>query len=159
MERRRLGGQGPQISAIGYGAWGAGGDMWGAEVPAERVKDAMHAAIDAGISWIDTAEAYGDGRSETLVGEVVRERRGDVMVFTKVAPFATGTRPDEVRKASGARWSGSASTRSTSIRFTGPTRTASRSKRRGAPWPRVSTKASPDGSACRTSTATSSSGV
>jgi len=99
MERRRLGGQGPQISAIGYGAWGAGGDMWGAEVPAERVKDAMHAAIDAGISWIDTAEAYGDGRSETLVGEVVRERRGDVMVFTKVAPFATGTRPDEVRKA------------------------------------------------------------
>lgn len=99
MERRRLGTQGPEISVIGYGAWGAGGDMWGEAVPAERVKAAMHAAIDGGVNWIDTAEAYGDGRSEVLVGEVIRDRRDDVMVFTKVAPFATGTRPDEIHKA------------------------------------------------------------
>jgi aryl-alcohol dehydrogenase-like predicted oxidoreductase len=99
MERRRLGAHGPEISAIGYGAWGAGGDMWGPEVPAEQVTDAMHAAIDAGVNWIDTAEAYGDGRSELLVGEVIRDRRDEVLVFTKVAPFASGTRPSEVRKA------------------------------------------------------------
>jgi aryl-alcohol dehydrogenase-like predicted oxidoreductase len=59
----------------------------------------MRAAIDSGMNWIDTAEAYGDGRSESLVGEVAREAGGAVMVFTKVAPFATGTRPDEIHKA------------------------------------------------------------
>src|SRR3954447_10851161 len=99
MQRRRLGKQGPEISVVGYGAWGAGGDMWGPEVPADRVKQAMRAAIDAGMTWIDTAEAYGDGRSESLVGEVVRDGGGDVMVFTKVAPFRTGTRPDEIHEA------------------------------------------------------------
>lgn len=99
MERRRLGMQGPEISVVGYGAWGAGGDMWGAEVPADQVKQAMRAAIDSGMNWIDTAEVYGDGRSESLVGDVARDAGGAVMVFTKVAPFATGTRPDEVHKA------------------------------------------------------------
>jgi aryl-alcohol dehydrogenase-like predicted oxidoreductase len=99
MERRRLGKDGPEISVIGYGAWGAGGEMWGDEVPADQVRDSMRVAVDAGVNWIDTAEAYGDGRSEILVGDVVRDHRDEVLVFTKVAPFATGTRPEEVRKA------------------------------------------------------------
>jgi aryl-alcohol dehydrogenase-like predicted oxidoreductase len=99
MQRRRLGSKGPQISVIGYGAWGAGGEMWGEDVPADRVRDAMRAAIDAGVNWIDTAEAYGDGRSEILAGDVVRDYRDEVLIFTKVAPFATGTRPEEVQKA------------------------------------------------------------
>ncbi|MFL5766436.1 MAG: aldo/keto reductase [Actinomycetota bacterium] len=99
MERRRLGSNGPQVSVIGYGAWGAGGEMWGEDVPADRVRDAMRSAIDAGVNWIDTAEAYGDGRSEILAGDVVRDHRDEVLIFTKVAPFATGTRPEEVHKA------------------------------------------------------------
>src|SRR4051812_49057722 len=99
MERRRLGSQGPEISVIGYGAWGAGGEMWGDEGPSERVRDAMRAAIEAGGNWIDTAEADRDGRSEILAGDVVRDHRDDVLIFTKVAPFATGTRPEEVHKA------------------------------------------------------------
>ena len=99
MERRRLGSDGPEISVIGYGAWGAGGEMWGDEVPADRVRSAMRSAVDAGVNWIDTAEAYGDGRSEILAGDIVRDHHDEVLIFTKVAPFASGTRPEEVHKA------------------------------------------------------------
>jgi aryl-alcohol dehydrogenase-like predicted oxidoreductase len=96
---RTLGSRGPEISVVGYGAWEAGGEMWGSPVEQEHILAAMHAAVDAGTNWIDTAEAYGDGRSEELVGKVLRERRGEVMVFTKVAHFASGVRPTDVRRA------------------------------------------------------------
>src|SRR5436189_6385688 len=99
MRMQRLGAAGPDISAIGYGAWEAGGEMWGSTVEQEQVLGAMHAAVDAGITWIDTAEAYGDGRSEELVGKVARERRDEVLVFTKVAHFASGARRQDVRRA------------------------------------------------------------
>ena len=90
MNKRQLGTQGPEISVIGYGAWEAGGTGWGAEVPDEQTIEAMHAAIDAGITWIDTAEVYGRGRSEELVGKAL-QGRDDCMVFTKVAPSGAGT--------------------------------------------------------------------
>ena len=90
MDMRKLGTQGPEISVIGYGAWEAGGTGWGAEVPDEKTIEAMNAAIDAGINWIDTAEVYGRGRSEELVGKAL-EGRDDCMVFTKVAPGGAGT--------------------------------------------------------------------
>lgn len=99
MLRRRLGSDGPEISVVGYGAWGAGGDMWGPEVDEDRVIEAMEAAVDAGVDWIDTAEAYGDGRSEELVGRVLRRHGGRVRVFTKVAPFASGLRAPQVHQA------------------------------------------------------------
>ncbi|HVL32024.1 MAG TPA: aldo/keto reductase, partial [Actinomycetota bacterium] len=99
MERRKLGTSDLDISVVGYGAWEAGGAMWGDHYSDDASKDAMLAAIDAGMNWIDTAEAYGDGRSEELVGEVIEQRRGHVMIFTKVAPFATGTRPEQVKQA------------------------------------------------------------
>lgn len=98
MERRRLGSSGPQISVVGYGTWEAGGDLWGEPVAEREVIRAIEAGLDAGINWIDTAEAYGDGRSEEIVGAVVR-RRPDVMVFTKVAHFASGARPEDVARA------------------------------------------------------------
>jgi aryl-alcohol dehydrogenase-like predicted oxidoreductase len=98
MQTRRLGADGPEISVVGLGAWEAGGDQWGHRPDEEAVR-AMHAAIDAGITWIDTAEVYGDGRSEALVGRVLRERPGEVMVFTKVAHFGSGLRPDSIRRA------------------------------------------------------------
>jgi aryl-alcohol dehydrogenase-like predicted oxidoreductase len=98
MEKRRLGSNGPEISVVGLGGWEAGGDQWGKRPEAETVQ-AMHAAIDAGMNWIDTAEAYGDGHSEELVGEVLRDRRDDVLVFTKVAHFTSGLRPDDIRRA------------------------------------------------------------
>ena len=99
MERRRLGSRGPEISVVGYGAWEAGGEQWGEDVDDARVIEAMEAAVDNGMTWLDTAEAYGDGRSEELVGRVAQRHRGEVMVFTKVAPFASGLRPEQVKQA------------------------------------------------------------
>ncbi|HJP66001.1 MAG TPA: aldo/keto reductase [Actinomycetota bacterium] len=101
MRTRRLGKNGPEITVVGYGAWEAGGDMWGPNESEEQVINAIRAAIDAGMTWIDTAEVYGRGTSERLVGRAVKGRRDDVLIFTKVAPRGSGTgfRPDEVKQA------------------------------------------------------------
>ena len=91
MQRRKLGKDGPQISVIGYGAWEAGGGYHSVNPPDEELIGAMRAAFDHGVNWVDTAEAYGAGRSEELVGQAVAGRE-DVMVFTKVIfpPFGSG---------------------------------------------------------------------
>src|SRR5918996_1030512 len=74
MRTRQLGSNGPEISVIGYGAWEAGGDAWGPNESDQVVIDAIGAGIDAGITWIDTAEVYGDGQSEELVGRAIEGR-------------------------------------------------------------------------------------
>ena len=96
-----MGSSGPEISVIGYGAWEAGGADWGPNDSEEAVITAMHAALDAGIDWIDTAEVYGDGVSERIVGRAVADRRDDVLIASKVAPAPEGTgfRPEQVRSA------------------------------------------------------------
>jgi aryl-alcohol dehydrogenase-like predicted oxidoreductase len=101
MRRRRLGEQGPEISVIGYGAWEAGGTAWGPNDSEQAVIDAIQVGLDAGIDWIDTAEVYGDGVSELLVGQAVAGRRDDVTLATKVAPAPEGSgfTPAQVRKA------------------------------------------------------------
>jgi aryl-alcohol dehydrogenase-like predicted oxidoreductase len=101
MQTRKLGSKGPEITVIGFGTWEAGGQSWGANESEEAVVDAITAGIDAGIGWIDTAEVYGDGVSERLVGRAIRGRREDVHVATKVAPEPEGTgfRPEQVRLA------------------------------------------------------------
>jgi methylglyoxal reductase len=100
VKMRRLGTDGPEISVIGFGAWEAGGMAWGPNPPDEQTIKAMHAGFDNGMNWIDTAEVYGGGRSEELVGEAARDRP-NAMVFTKVAPRPAGSgfRPEEVRRA------------------------------------------------------------
>ena len=101
MKRQRLGSEGPEISVIGFGAWEAGGADWGPNPPDDEVVGAMRAAFDAGITWIDTAEVYGDGTSEEFVGRAIEGRRDEVVVATKVAPRPDGTgfRRDEIRAA------------------------------------------------------------
>ena len=101
MRTRRLGSQGPELSVIGYGAWEAGGTAWGPNESDHAVIGAMRAAIDSGITWIDTAEVYGDGVSETLVGRAVAGRRDEVVVATKVAPAdeGSGFEPGQIRSA------------------------------------------------------------
>ena len=86
---------------IGYGAWEAGGEAWGPNESESAVIEAIQAGLDAGIDWIDTAEVYGDGVSERLVGKAIQGRRDDVVVASKVAPRPEGSgfRPEEVRKA------------------------------------------------------------
>lgn len=100
MKMQRLGSQGPEISVVGFGAWQAGGEAWGPNPPDEQTIQAMHMGLDSGANWIDTAEVYGSGRSEELVGRAVKGR-DDVLIFTKVAPKPSGTghAADEVRQA------------------------------------------------------------
>ena len=101
MLTRRLGAHGPEISVIGLGAWEAGGDAWGANPDDDAIVRAFHEAFDAGVTWVDTAEVYGKGESERLVGKAIVGRRDDLVVATKVGPTPEGTgfRPEEVRAA------------------------------------------------------------
>jgi aryl-alcohol dehydrogenase-like predicted oxidoreductase len=85
MRYRKLGGTPFEIGEIGYGAWGIGGRQWLGGSDDESLR-ALHTAIDCGLNFIDTALAYGGGHSEELVGQVVREARGRIVVATKVPP-------------------------------------------------------------------------
>ena len=101
MKTKPLGSEGPELSVVGYGAWEAGGDTWGPNESEEAVIEAIHAGLDSGINWIDTAEVYGHGTSERIVGRALEGRREAVIVATKVAPRPEGTgfRADQVRSA------------------------------------------------------------
>ena len=82
MRTRLLGRTGLEVSEVGFGAWAIGGD-WGT-VDDEQSLTALHAAVDAGITFIDTADVYGDGHSERLVGQVLAERDEPLVVATKM---------------------------------------------------------------------------
>jgi len=73
------------VSEIGYGAWGIGGAMWQGSEDGESLT-ALGRALQLGVNFIDTAQAYGDGHSEQLVGKFVRECGERVYVATKVPP-------------------------------------------------------------------------
>ena len=81
MQSRRLGKTGWDVSEIGFGAWAIGGE-WG-ETDEEDSLAALHAAVDAGVTFFDTADVYGDGRSERLLGRLLRERDERLVVATK----------------------------------------------------------------------------
>jgi aryl-alcohol dehydrogenase-like predicted oxidoreductase len=85
MKYRKLGRTNFEISEIGYGAWGIGGALWQGGKDDESIR-ALRAAIDLGLNFIDTALAYGDGHSEQLVGQVVRNAGKRIYVATKVPP-------------------------------------------------------------------------
>jgi len=102
MRTAKLGSQGPDLSVIGFGAWEAGlAPDWGEAPPEEQVLRAVATIFETGITWIDTAEVYGDGTSERLVGRAVAGRRDEILIATKVAPKPDGSgfRPDQVRQA------------------------------------------------------------
>jgi aryl-alcohol dehydrogenase-like predicted oxidoreductase len=87
---RRLGPDGPPVSAIGFGAWAIGGPAsrdgrpigWGAVDDNESIA-AVHAALDAGITFFDTANVYGAGHSERVLSRALAGRRGEVVIATK----------------------------------------------------------------------------
>mgnify|MGYP002682530552 CR=1 FL=1 len=81
MNYRPFGRTGWQVSEIGFGAWAIGSE-WG-HVSEEDALDALRAAIKAGVNFIDTADVYGDGRSERLVGKVIKELPEKIYVATK----------------------------------------------------------------------------
>ena len=88
MNRRPLGSTGFQVSELGFGAWGLGGEQWRGATDSEG-SAALREAVEQGITFVDTALAYGNGHSEQVVGRVLREeiRSGQVVVASKVPPM------------------------------------------------------------------------
>ncbi len=85
MRYRKLGKTGFEVSEIGFGAWAIGGG-WGPQDETASL-DALHRALDLGVNFIDTAAGYGDGRSERLIAQVLKERRERIYVATKTPPL------------------------------------------------------------------------
>src|ERR1700690_447521 len=103
MRYRKLGRSGLEVSELGYGAWGIGAAHWiGADDDVSRA--ALRAAIAAGVNFIDTALAYGDGHSESLVGEVVRAASETIYVATKIPPQNGRGRPQPGDDTAGLFW-------------------------------------------------------
>lgn len=86
MQFRQLGRTGIRVSEIGFGAWALGG-QWGGQDDDDSLA-ALHRALDGGINFIDTAQGYGDGRSERVIAEALRTRSEKVYVATKTPPAA-----------------------------------------------------------------------
>jgi len=83
MRTRELGRTGRQVSIVGLGCWQLGGD-WG-QVDDADAMGVLHAAVDAGVTFLDTADVYGDGRSELLIGRLLAERPDAALtVATKI---------------------------------------------------------------------------
>ncbi len=108
MQKRKLGASDLEITPIGVGAWAMGGGgwqfAWGAQDDDQSV-DAIHAALDQGINWIDTAAIYGLGHSEEVVGRALAGRSSKPLVFTKCGIVWDEKRepkrtiePDSIRK-------------------------------------------------------------
>ncbi|HMJ59530.1 MAG TPA: aldo/keto reductase [Gemmatimonadales bacterium] len=87
MKKRSLGATGYTVSELGYGAWGLGGEMWLGSDDAQG-GEALRAALDQGITFFDTALAYGGGHSEELIGKVLKAelKDGRALLATKVPP-------------------------------------------------------------------------
>ena len=80
---RTLGKSGIEVTAIGLGLWAVRGDQWGA-VDDRNTLDTIEAALDAGVTFFDTADVYGDGHSEELLGQAMQGRRERFVVASKI---------------------------------------------------------------------------
>ncbi|MCL2318653.1 MAG: aldo/keto reductase [Treponema sp.] len=96
MEYVNFGKTGSKVSRISFGCWEMGGAMWEHSGDETNIK-AVHKALDAGITSFDTAEAYGDGHSEEVLGKAIAGRRKDIFLATKVAK--KNLRPADLRNS------------------------------------------------------------
>jgi aryl-alcohol dehydrogenase-like predicted oxidoreductase len=86
MQKRQLGNSDLQLTPVGVGAWAMGGGDWAFSWGHQEDKnsiEAIHAALDAGINWVDTAAIYGHGHSEEVVGKAIAGRSNRPYIFTK----------------------------------------------------------------------------
>jgi aryl-alcohol dehydrogenase-like predicted oxidoreductase len=113
--RRTLGEGGASVSAIGFGCWAIGGPHWRngepigwGEVDDDESVAAIHAALDAGVTFFDTADVYGCGHSERVLARALARRRDDVVIATKFGftydeerreSPGTDASPDYIRRA------------------------------------------------------------
>ena len=97
MEYRKLGKSDLDVSVITMGCWAiAGGRVWGDQDEKAAI-EALRTAVDVGVNFFDTAEAYGNGRSEELLGKAFKGMRDDVVIATKVSN--SNLRPEDLRKS------------------------------------------------------------
>ncbi len=82
MRYRQLGNSGLTVSELGFGAWTIGSDWWG-HIPDDEARGMLDRAFDLGVTFYDTADQYGEGRSERLIGEVFEGRRDRVVIASK----------------------------------------------------------------------------
>ena len=85
MEKRQLGNSDMRITPVGFGAWAIGGSWeygWGPQDDEESI-GAIQRALDFGVNWIDTAPAYGLGRSEEVIARALKGRADKPYIFTK----------------------------------------------------------------------------
>lgn len=83
MEAYRLGDSNVDVSAVGFGAWVVGTDWWGDRDEVDA-REMVEAALEAGITYFDTGDVYGHGRSEELIGQTVGEHRREAVIATKI---------------------------------------------------------------------------
>jgi aryl-alcohol dehydrogenase-like predicted oxidoreductase len=103
MQYRQLGRTDMKVSAISFGAWAIGG-TWGPVDDGQSMR-ALHAAVDAGTNFVDTADVYGDGRSERLVARLRRERPGErIFVATKAGRRLPKQTPEGYRRENLTAW-------------------------------------------------------
>jgi len=81
MNYRPLGRTGWRVSDISFGAWAIGG-AWG-DVSERDALAALHKTVDSGVNFIDTADVYGDGRSERLIAQLRKECKEEIIIATK----------------------------------------------------------------------------
>lgn len=97
MKKNKLGRSDLEVSAISMGCWALAGDFtWGEQDEAESIAT-VHAALDHGINFFDTAEGYGNGRSEEVLGKALKGRRQDAIIATKVS--SSNVSPDKLRQS------------------------------------------------------------
>jgi len=102
---------GTPVSVIGLGTWQFGSSAWGYGTEyEERSSSLVRRALDSGITLVDTAEIYGRGRSERLVGAALAERRAEAVVATKIfpvlpiAPVSSSVRSPALRAWASGGW-------------------------------------------------------
>ena len=102
MKYRRLGATGLKVSEIGFGAWGIGGDVNGSvaygPTDDKDSRRALQRAFELGIRFYDTADFYGYGHSEELIGQVLKDVRSQVVIATKVGLLDATGRHDFTRR-------------------------------------------------------------
>ena len=83
MKYKPLGKSGIKVSEIGFGAWTIALNWWGKEIDEDEAKRMLKKAYDLGINFFETADMYGKGKSERLIGEVFKDMRSEVVISTK----------------------------------------------------------------------------
>jgi aryl-alcohol dehydrogenase-like predicted oxidoreductase len=101
MNRRGFPKRGWQWSEIGYGAWGIGGSWWGKAVDDQEALAALREAVTQGINFFDTALVYGQGHSESLIGQILRENKNQKHYVASNIPPKNGRWPADHKVPAG----------------------------------------------------------